>query len=140
MKDKVILVVLLSAIAMMAGLLLNKAMVIAIVFPIVVMSWVALGAINKGKLGKGYALLLGLTLIIFIISFVYMTMMNVKVPPTTYVLGLPLGTAIMIFVVWLLSMGTFTFLQGHFFESDCLGIEKGKTATIASDKDLKGGA
>lgn len=140
MNNKVILVVLASAIAMMAGLLLNNAMIVAITFPIVVMSWVALGALRKGKLGKGYALSLGLTLIIWIVCFVFMTVMDVKVAPTTYILGLPLGTAIMVFGVWIFSLLPFTFLQGHFFERDCLGIEEDKTATIAPDRDLKGGA
>lgn len=128
-------VLLVGAILMLIAQLAKLPLLFAISFPTVTATWMVLGAIRKNKIGKGLKISLISLYVIWIISFVAMNLINHSVFNGT-ILGFMPGTAIMIYIVWLLPFFVGTLAFGLRFDKDYLSkedIEKfekntGKTA------------
>ncbi len=117
-------IILISAVIMLIALLGDLAFLFAISFPVLMFSWMYLGALKKGEIGKGYKhSLLGL-LIIWLGGFISMNMIDTTVTPEIYVGGFPLATFIMVYIVWAIPFLLCTYTFGYFFEREFISREE----------------
>lgn len=103
-NNKFIIIILITTILMVFAQLTKNATIFAIVMPLMIFSWIFLGAAKNGKVPKVLGALWITTFVIMTGSL--LTMLNiVKVPENiikNYFLGFPLPTAILFFAFWML--------------------------------------
>lgn len=137
MNDRFIALLFGTSGLMLIALLFNLVWLYAAAFPIVMFSWMCLGAIRNGKIGSGYFFSLVSTLVIWLGGFLSMVYLDDTVVPTTYLLGFPIHTFIMVYVVWLLPFFSGSLLYGVFFEKDSMSRAEWDQFLSASNKGGK---
>jgi hypothetical protein len=121
-NDKAVLLLLISAILLLISQLTENSLFFAIAFPILIFSWMWLGALKNGKVrGIAKYSLVGL-LIIWLVGFVAMERMDHS-NFGVFFGGLPLGTAIMMYFTWFLPFLVGTVTYSLRFEKDYLTME-----------------
>lgn len=137
MNDKFVALLFGTSTLMLIALLFNFVWLYAASFPIVMFAWMFLGAIRNGKIGSGYTFSLVSTLVIWLTGFLTMVYLDDTAIPTTYILGFPVNTFIMVYIVWLLPYFTGSYLYGLFFEKD--GINRQQWDHLKDEFNRKGG-
>ncbi|NMR96266.1 hypothetical protein HKB01_03115, partial [Vibrio parahaemolyticus] len=120
--DKTVLLLLVSAILLLISQLIENSLFFAIAFPILIFSWMWLGAQKKGKVrGVAKYSLIGL-LVIWLVGFIAMERIDHS-NFGNFFGGLPIGTAIMMYFTWLLPFLVGTVVYSIRFEKDYLTME-----------------
>ncbi|GAF11062.1 hypothetical protein JCM19046_4223 [Bacillus sp. JCM 19046] len=123
MNDKIVALLFGTSTLMLIALLFNLVWLYAASFPIVLFAWMFLGAIRNGRIGSGYMFSLVSTLVIWLTGFLTMVYLDDTAIPTTYILGFPVHTFIMVYIVWLLPFFSGSLLYGLFFEKDAMTLQ-----------------
>lgn len=118
-NDTWVKVLLAGAILMLIAQIAKLSILLVISFPVVMVSWMTLGALRKNKVGKGLKFSLISLYIIWTAGFLAMTLMDNSTFNGT-VLGFMPSTAIMIYGVWLLPYIFGTLVYGFRFDKDYL--------------------
>ncbi|QZY54392.1 hypothetical protein [Crassaminicella profunda] len=118
-NDTWVKVLLAGAILMLIAQIAKLPILLVISFPVVMVSWMTLGALRKNKVGKGLKFSLISLYIIWTVGFLAMTLMENSTFNGT-VLGFMPSTAIMIYGVWLLPYIFGTLVYGFRFDKDYL--------------------
>lgn len=121
-NDTWVKVLLIGAILMLIAQVGKIPMLFAISFPIVIVGWMALGAIRRGQIGKSLKLSLIALSVIWVIGFIVLNLMDHSKFSGT-VLGLVPGTAIMIYIIWLLPFFIGTLVYSLKFNEEYLDEE-----------------
>lgn len=121
-NDKTVLLLLISAILLLISQLMENSLFFAIAFPILIFSWMWLGALKNGKVrgGAKYSLI-GL-LVIWLVGFIAMERIDHS-NFGKFFGGLPLGTAIMMYFTWFLPFLVGTVVYSVRFEKDYITME-----------------
>jgi hypothetical protein len=112
-------ILLIGAIIMLIAQIAKLPLLFALAFPVVIVSWMTLGAIRSNKIGKGLKISLILLSIIWIVGFGVLNLMDHS-KFTGTILGFTPGTAIMIYIIWLLPLFAGTLVYGIRFNKDYL--------------------
>lgn len=120
MNDRMVNLILITAILMLVALLGNMSMLFAISFPVLMFSWMYLGALKRGGIGRGYRGALISVLVLWLFGFIVLNLINHNVAPASYTGGFTPGTAVMVYVIWFLPLIFGTFRYGYHFDSDCI--------------------
>jgi len=134
-NDTWVKVLLIGSILMLIAQVGKIPMLFAISFPIVIVGWMALGAMRRNKIGKTLKLSLTALLVIWVVGFIVLNVMDHSQFNGT-VLGLVPGTAIMIYIIWLLPffIGTLVyclkFNEEYLDEEDIRKFEKKSNGVI----------
>lgn len=118
-NDIYVKVLLVGAIVMLIAQIAKLDLLLALSFPVVMVSWMTLGAIRKNSIGKGLKFSLISLLVIWTVGFVALNLIDHS-KFTGTVLGFTPGTAIMIYFIWLLPLFFGTLLFGIRFDKDYL--------------------
>lgn len=121
-NDLWVKILLAGAILMLIAQIAKLPVLLALSFPVVVTSWMVLGALRKNKVGNGLKISLVSLYVIWTIGFLVMTLMNHKEFNGT-ILGFAPGTAIMIYIIWLLPFFVGTLVYALRFDKDYLADE-----------------
>lgn len=124
MTNRLVNVMLVASVLMILAMFVNSGILFALAMPILLFSWMYLGALRNGKIGKGYQFSLTSVLIIWIGGFLTMNLLDTQSEPSVFIGGFPLATAIMVYIVWALPFFFGSYLYGHYFESDCIDGEE----------------
>ncbi|WP_059103126.1 hypothetical protein [Shouchella shacheensis] len=137
MNDRMIALLFGTSTLMLVALLFDVVWLFALSFPIVMFAWMFLGALRKGRIGRGYAFSLISVLVIWLGGFLTMALMDDTAQPTIYLLGFPVPTFIMVYGVWLLPFFFGSYLYGVFFEKD--SMNQAEWERIKQELNEKGG-
>lgn len=118
-NDTWVNILLIGAVVMLIAQIAKLPLLFALAFPVVMASWMILGAIRRNKIGKGLKISLISLLIIWIVGFGALNLMDHS-KFTGTVLGFMPGTAIMIYFIWLLPLFVGTLVFGIRFNKDYL--------------------
>ncbi|WP_026896119.1 hypothetical protein [Clostridiisalibacter paucivorans] len=118
-NDAWVKILLVGAILMLIAQVAKLPILLVLSFPIVMVSWMTLGALRKNKIGKGLKFSLISLYIIWTIGFLAMTLIDSSTFSGT-VLGFMPGTAIMVYGVWILPYIFGTLVYGIRFDKDYL--------------------
>lgn len=121
-NDKTVFLLLISALLLLVSQIFNNSLLFAITFPILMFLWLWLGAKKKGEVrGMAKYSLLGV-LVIWLIGFIAMERMDHSVLGKFF-LGLPSGTAIMMYFAWFLPFLIGTLVYSLRFEKDYITMD-----------------
>ncbi|MCF6463528.1 hypothetical protein [Clostridium sp. Cult1] len=135
-NDQTVLLLLLSAILLLIAQIFENSLLFAISFPVLMFSWMWLGALKKGKVrGLAKYSLLGV-LAIWLIGFIAMERMDHS-SFGKFFGGLPLGTAIMMYVAWFLPFLVGTVAYSIRFEKDYITMEDLEEFSKATDVKME---
>lgn len=134
-NDLWVKVLLVGAIIMLIAQIAKLPLLFAISFPVVISAWMILGALRKNKVGKGLKISISILYCIWTIGFVAMNLIDHSVFNGT-VLGFMPGTAIMIYIVWLLPFFVGTLVYGLRFDKDYLADEDIKKFENKTDESI----
>lgn len=123
-NDSWVLAILVAAILMLVAQIFKLDLLMAVSFPVVFFAWLWLGTLRKGVMGSCYKKSFLALLVIWVISFVAMNLIDTKSMFDRTILGFPVATAIMVYIVWLLPLFVGTLAYGLRFETDYLGEEE----------------
>lgn len=118
-NDTCVKILLLGAVVMLIAQIFKLDLLLALSFPVVMATWMMLGAIRNNKIGKGLKISLTSLLIIWVVGFVALNLIDHS-KFTGTVLGFTPGTAIMIYFIWLLPLFVGTLVFGIRFNKDYL--------------------
>ena len=124
MSERMVQVMLVAAVLMLVALLAEIAMLFALAFPVLMFAWMVTGALKNGRLGAGYRFSLVGVLVVWLVGFVSMNLMDTASEPTSYFLGFPPATNVMLWLVWIVPAVLVSYLYGHFFERDSINPEE----------------
>lgn len=124
MSERMVQMMLIAAIVMLVALLADTAMLFAIAFPVLMFAWMVTGALKNGTLGTGYRFSLVGVLVVWLVGFISMNLMDTASEPSTYILGFPPATNIMLWLVWIVPAILVSYLYGYFFERDSINPEE----------------
>lgn len=116
-NDLTVVFLLMAAILLLIAQITVSPMLFAIVFPILMFLWMWLGALKDGKVRGGAKYSLIGVVIVWLIGFISMTAMDHSTIGSFFG-GLPSGTAIMMYLVWLLPFIIGTLVYSIRFEKD----------------------
>lgn len=118
-NDTWVKILLIGAILMLIAQIGNFSILLVLSFPVVMVSWMTLGALRRNKVGKGLKFSLISLYIIWTVGFLAMILIDDTVFKGT-VLGFVPGTAIMVYGVWILPYIFGTLVYGIRFDEDYL--------------------
>lgn len=124
MSNRLVNVILVMSLLMIIAMFVNSGIIFAISMSILLFAWMYLGALRKGRIGKGYQFSLISVLIIWLGGFLSMNIIDTQSVPTLFIGGFPVATAIMVYVVWALPFFFGSYLYGRYFESDSINAEE----------------
>lgn len=107
------------------GLFLNRPLTFAYMISIFMASWMMLGMLRHGRLGKYFWVIIGI-LLVWCAGFAGMYLLPYDVAPEEFVGGFPPATAVMIYAVWLIPFFVATLPYALFYKK-----------YVLSDEDLK---
>ncbi len=137
-NDQTVLLLLVAAILLLVAQLTENSLMFAIVFPVLMFSWLWLGALKEGKVRGGAKYSLLGVLIIWVIGFITMERIDHS-SFGKFFGGLPLGMAIMMYVTWFLPFLIGTVTYSIRFEKDYItmgDLEEFTEATNVKMEDL----
>ncbi len=134
-NDKTVLLLLVSAILLLIGQLVENSLLFAIAFPILMFSWMWLGALKNGEVRGGAKYSLLGVLIVWLIGFIAMERMDHANFGAFG--GLPLGTAIMMYVTWFLPFLIGTVAYSIRFEKDYITMDDLEEFSKATDVKME---
>ncbi|EOD00323.1 hypothetical protein [Caldisalinibacter kiritimatiensis] len=118
-NDKWVKILLVGAILLFIAQIAKLPVLFALAFPTLIIAWMTLGALRRNEVGKGLKISLICLYAIWIIGFLVLNLMNHSVFNGT-ALGFMPGTAIMIYIIWLLPFFVGTLMYGIRFDKDYL--------------------
>lgn len=135
-SDQTILLLLVTAILLLIAQLTKNSLMFAIAFPVLMFSWMWLGASKKGIVrGLAKYSLLGV-LATWLIGFVAMERINHS-NFGRFFGGLPIGTAIMMYIAWFLPFLIGTVAYSIRFEKDYITMEDLEEFTKSTDVKME---
>lgn len=135
-NDKTVLLLLVAAILLLIAQFTKNSLIFAIAFPILMFAWMWLGAIKNGEVrGVAKYSLLGV-LIVWLIGFIAMERMDHS-NFGRFFGGLPLGTAIMMYVTWFLPFLIGTVAYSVRFEKDYITMQDLEEFSKATDVKME---
>lgn len=119
-----IIFVLIGAVLIAAGTLLSSPRILCLFIPVMITAWTALGTTNQGKISKGMIYMLSALFVIYEVSLNWMLSLDNTVAQPSF-LGLPEGSAVMIYLLYVGLFLTFTLPFSKCFRS-WIDIDKGE--------------
>lgn len=124
LSEKFVPLILVGAILIVIGVFLNSPRILCIFIPIMLTAWFALGTINKQQIPSGLKYTLLMFFAIYEVALNGMLSLDNSVLQPTF-LGLPIGSAIMIYLLYLTLFAVTVVPFSRFYES-WIDEEKGE--------------
>lgn len=115
-------ILLAGAVLMLVAQVARIPLLFAVSFPLVMVTWMILGAMKNNKIGRGLKFSLVSLFVIWVVGFLALNLMDHS-KFTGTILGFMPGTAIMIYVIWLLPLFVGTLVYSMRFDRDYLQEE-----------------
>lgn len=116
LSEKFVPLILVGAVLIVIGVFLNSPRVLCLFIPVMLTAWFALGTINKRQIPRGLKYTLLVFFAIYEVALNAMLSLDNSVLQPTF-LGLPIGSAIMIYLLYLTLFAVTVIPFSRFYES-----------------------